>query len=142
VLPYAVAYVDGAWYLVGWCTRVDDTRTFRVDRILDAEQAEGSFAVPENFVLSDYLTEGRAFRPIEEPVEVTVRYGAAVARWVAEREPGAEMAPGGSITVRHMVSDPGWLVRHVLRFGPDAEVLKPADMREMVRRAVRQLSSA
>jgi proteasome accessory factor C len=140
VHPYAVAYAEGTWYLVAQCERAGEVRTFRVDRILQAERTEGTFAVPEAFRLDDYLGGGRAFRPATEPVEVTVRYGPAVAPWIQERELGAESRDDGSVLVRHPAGDPAWLVRHVLRYGPDAEVLEPREMRAMVREAVERLA--
>jgi len=37
------------------------------------------------------------------------------------------------------VADEPWLVRHVLQYGTDAEVLDPPVMREAVMRALREL---
>ena len=34
--------------------------------------------------------------------------------------------------IEHPVHDLGWAVRHVLQYGPDAEVLAPAEMRALV----------
>lgn len=57
-----------------------------------------------------------------------MRYGPAVARWIAERE-GKPLAADGSLTVEHPLADPEWAVRHVLQYGPDAEVLAPESVR-------------
>jgi predicted DNA-binding transcriptional regulator YafY len=62
---------------------------------------------------------------------MTVRYSPRIARWVAERE-GLQLAEDGSLTMEHPVADESWAVRHVLQYGPDAEVLAPAAMRELV----------
>jgi predicted DNA-binding transcriptional regulator YafY len=63
-----------------------------------------------------------------------VRYSPRIARWIAERE-GKALAADGSLTVEHPLADPDWAVRHVLQYGPDAEVLEPAAVRqEIVRR--------
>jgi len=63
-----------------------------------------------------------------------VRYSARVARWIAERD-GVELDADGSLTMEHPLADVQWGVRHVLQYGPDAEVLEPADVRvEVVRR--------
>ena len=37
------------------------------------------------------------------------------------------------------VADPGWLVRHVLYHGPDAEVVQPPEMRDLVRQRIAQI---
>jgi predicted DNA-binding transcriptional regulator YafY len=62
---------------------------------------------------------------------MTVRYSPRVARWVAERE-GLELAADGSLTMEHPVADEAWAVRHVLQYGPDAEVLVPETMRHLI----------
>ncbi len=63
---------------------------------------------------------------------MTVRYSPRIARWVAERE-GKPLDEDGSLTLEHPVADDSWAVRHVLQYGPDAELLEPAELREKVR---------
>jgi len=71
----------------------------------------------------------------DETLEVRVRYSPAVARWIGEQE-AVEPAPDGFLTLTHSVADPHWIVRHVLQYGPEAEVLDPAEARGWVRDAV------
>lgn len=71
---------------------------------------------------------------------MAVRYGPRIARWFIERGQGAA-ADDGSVVVRHAVADPGWLVRHVLQYGPDAEVLEPSDMRRLVKQAAERVAA-
>jgi proteasome accessory factor C len=63
---------------------------------------------------------------------VTIRYSPAIARWIAERE-GRELEAGGGLTLELPCADAEWAVRHVLQYGPDAEVLAPAEIRMAVR---------
>ena len=37
-----------------------------------------------------------------------------------------------SVTIDHPFADPDWAVRHVQQYGPDAEVLQPAQMRREI----------
>ena len=64
-----------------------------------------------------------------------VRYSPRIARWIAERE-GVQPDADGSLTLDHPLLDVQWGVRHVLQYGPDAEVLEPNDVREEIRRRV------
>lgn len=140
VEPYVVVYSEGAWYTVGFCRDRRDCRTFRLDRILEAELLEDSFERPEDFDPSEYLSDGRVFQADEE-VEVTVRYSPRVAPWLIERGQGqGERRIDGSVDVRHAVADPGWIVRHVLKYGADAEVLAPEDVRGLVREAAERVA--
>jgi predicted DNA-binding transcriptional regulator YafY len=60
-----------------------------------------------------------------------VRYSPRVARWIAERE-GVAVEADGSLTLDHPLADVQWGVRHVLQYGPDAEVLEPPEVREEI----------
>ena len=67
-----------------------------------------------------------------------VRYSPKVARWIAERE-GKPIDADGSLTLEHPLADTDWAVRHVLQYGPDAEVLEPAAVREEIVRRLEAL---
>lgn len=138
VEPWLMAHADGRWYAVSRCREVEDVRFFRADRVLEAEPLEEGFDVPDDFDPSDFLSDGHLYRPRGD-VEVTVRYGRRVARWVREKGPVRE-ADDGSVVVTHSVSDPTWIVRHVLRYGPAAEVVDPPALRRRVARAARRMA--
>lgn len=130
VEPWILAHAAGRWYALGRSEARDDVRAFRLDRIVALEALEERFRVPEAFDPEDYLEGGRVYRA-EEAIDVTVRYSERIARWMAERGWG-EPADDGSLTRVHRVADPGWAVRHVLVYGPDAEVLGPPEIRALV----------
>jgi len=135
VLPYAMVHGEGHWYLLAHCTASDGVRTFRLDRILDVAPTGERFPPPEGFDPGAHIQGGRVFLADQE-TDVVVRYSPAVARWIAEKEAG-ERSADGSFTVTYPVADPHWIVRHVLLYGPDAEVLAPPEARKWVLAAVR-----
>jgi proteasome accessory factor C len=141
VCPYALAAVSGALYVVAHCERSGGVRIFRLDRVEGAKVLADRFTVPENFSLEDVLSDGKALSSSGPARALRVRYSPRIARWIAERE-GAELAADGSLTVDHPLVDSGWAIRHVLRYGPDAEVLEPADVREELRRKLEAMASA
>jgi proteasome accessory factor C len=134
--PYVLVFAEGLWYVLARCCRARTVRTFRLDRMLSVLPSEEVFEIPEDFAAADYLRNGRVYRAIEE-TEVTVRYSPRVARWIAERTP-VDPQPDGSVLVRHPVADPRWLLRHVLQYGLDAEVLKPPEYRRLVADTLRR----
>lgn len=138
VEPWLLAHADGRWYAVSRCRRAEGIRFFRADRVLEAELLEEGFEVPDDFDPAEFLDDGHLYRAGDE-VEVTVRYGRRVARWVRERGP-VEETDDGAVVVTHSVSDPAWIVRHVLRYGPDAEVVDPPAVRRRVARAARRMT--
>jgi len=137
VCPYVLGFANGAWYLIAHCTMREDVRLFRLDRVVEAEVVDGTFEVPEDFDPGAYIAGGRLYRAGEE-VEAVVRYSPRIARFVRERGPVEEQSDG-SVVVRLRVSDPSWLVRHVLMHAPDAEVVGPAELRAAVARAAERV---
>lgn len=133
--PYALVYGSGRWYVIGFCHLRGGVRAFRVDRLLDAWTIDGSFETPGDFDPADYVSDGRVFRSDAEEDEVVVRYSCRVAPWVREHGPVEELADG-CVSVRFSTTDPGWIVRHALQHGAEAEVLEPQAVRNMVIGAV------
>jgi len=143
--PWIVARAEGRWYALGQDpkARDDRPRIFRLDRIVEARLGEERFEIPQEFEPSAFVDRGRLFRG-EEGEEVKVRYSPRIARWIREKpwarlDTDAEELEDGSLLVRHAVVDPEWLVRHVLTYGPDAEVVAPEWARERVEEAARRL---
>ncbi len=133
--PYVVVAATGWWYVLGRCCRDDAVKAFRLDRIVlvEVETGETAFEIPVDFDAREHLSGSRVFRAAED-VAVTVRYSPNIARWIVEHRP-AERQQDGSVLVEHRVADPQWIVRHVLQYGPDAELVGPAEYRELVREA-------
>jgi len=131
--PYAVVYASGRWYVIGYCHRRTEVRAFRLDRVIEAEMLDATYEVPADFDPDEYVSGGRVFRSDAEE-QVVVRYSPLVAPWVREHGPVEEREDGG-VCVRFTSADPAWVVRHVLAYGPEAEVLSPAFIRDMVSEA-------
>lgn len=136
--PYAVVYGSGRWYVIGYCHLRAGIRAFRVDRVLHATTLDDGYEVPEEFNPADYVAGGRVFRS-ESDDEVVVHYSACVAPWVREHGPIEELGDG-KVSVRFTTADPGWVVRHVLQYGPEAEVVEPFAVREMVMQVAAMVS--
>ncbi len=146
--PLGIVLKGGAWYLVA---RSDGSvRTFRVSRILQLELLEGRIGPSENFNLANYWTENaRRFEQEHQPEHATLR----LSPW-AMKVMGAFLPPF-AVAGAH-VGEPehdGWrtvtlpmgpfehAARDLLRFGADAEVLAPAELRMGVIGVIGQLAS-
>jgi predicted DNA-binding transcriptional regulator YafY len=130
VSPYTLLFASGMWYVVALSD--DGVRFFRADRIEGVANTPQRFDLPTDFSIDDMIASGRAFQG--EPVlTMRVRYSPRIARWIAERErEEARIAPDGSLTLEHPVADIDWAVRHVLQYGPEAEVLEPREVRDEI----------
>lgn len=137
---HQVVHAEGVWYGLAWCRQAQGVRVFRVDRVLRVEPLEGLFEGVDTIDPAEWVEGGRVYRD-PGALEVTVRYSPVIARWLSEREDG-EHLPDGGFRVRRMVSDPDWLVRHVLQYGGEAVVEEPPEVRQRVAEAARRVSEA
>jgi proteasome accessory factor C len=130
VHPYGIVHARGKWFAIAFCDRAQELRVFRVDRMSMVGIVAEDAVVPEGFSLDQVLDRGRVMT--QEAAEVLrVSYSPRIARWIAERESGESMADG-SFVVEHPLADDDWAVRHVLQYGPDAEVVAPPRVRALV----------
>jgi predicted DNA-binding transcriptional regulator YafY len=127
VHPYQVLEQEGFTYVVAWCELAGGWRHFRSDRILDAVPA-GHYAPRPDFTRSE-----DSFAEPPEATPVQVRFSPAIARWLRERHPDATSGEDGSLVVTYPVASPEWLLRHVLQYGPEAEIIAPASFRDLMR---------
>jgi proteasome accessory factor C len=139
IAPYGLVFSSGMWYVVAYCDRSTGVRVFRLDRVERGEATDEAFDPPADSVVDAVLRDGKPLSP-ERPASMTVRYSPRVARWVAERE-GQELDTDGALTMDHPLADPAWGVRHVLQYGPEAEVVEPAWMRERVVERLRAMKA-
>lgn len=139
--PYRLVQAHGRWYLLAHDRERADVRLFRVDRVLDVMMSEETFQLPDAFDPFEHLGEDGVPFAAEAATEARVRYSRRVAPWLAERLEG-EVLDDGALVVRHAVSDPDWLVRHVLRYGGEAEVLEPETLRRRVAEAARRIADS
>jgi proteasome accessory factor C len=122
---------------VAWCARSEALRVFRVDRIASVTCGPERFASRGPFALESVLREGKVLVGGGDAV-MRVRYSPRVARWIAERETVTSEADG-AVVAAYPLLDLEWGVRQALRYGPDAEVLAPEELREAVVARLREI---
>jgi proteasome accessory factor C len=139
--PRAVFAAAGQWYVDAYCHRAVDDRLFRVDRV------RGVRPTGEHF---DPATGGSApggsgaspgmFHPRPSDRRVTILLNPSAA-WVPESYPveSVEEMADGRLKVVLVASERAWLERLLLRLGPAAEVLDPAEVRAEAAQAARRL---
>jgi proteasome accessory factor C len=132
IVPRQVFTDRGEWYVSADDDRSGEVRTFRVDRIT-ALESTGARVAPSDTPLP---APGAWFG--DESVRRAVLRLSPAAHWVIERFPVDEVGgpdPAGWSRVTLPVASEQWLVRTMLRLGPEAQVVEPADLRELVEEA-------
>ena len=131
---------DGFWYLFGFCHLRLDHRLFRLDRIRHIRLLTEKFVPPENGAQEMEL--GTAWgMELGPEYQFQVRFWGDSARFVrgTQFHPSQEVQEetGGAVLFAAKARGLRPVARWVLSFGGEAEVLEPAELREMVAEAFR-----
>jgi predicted DNA-binding transcriptional regulator YafY len=156
--PYAVYFdPDGATIkVIGYDHNRKNIIPFSVDHIRALRQADESFVRPPDFDLREFLARNCFNGFHGKPIKVRLRTYGVTACVFAERtfhrsQREIERIPDGarrpdSITVEMNVAGGRGLVRFILSWAPDIEVLYPADLRrevaEIHRRSLERLAES
>jgi proteasome accessory factor B len=132
---FGLAVRGGHWYLVGLDADRGEVRSFRLSRVSGALELDGEGTPPpEGFRAADHVWGGPS--DAEEPtITATVAFAPQVAWWASRGVREAQTLrtrADGWIEVRMPWPHGEQLVSWVLSFGPDAEVVEPAEVRAEV----------
>jgi proteasome accessory factor C len=130
--PIRLFTSDGQAYLAGWCYLVDDLRTFRLDRVLEATLLDENVDVPAE--ARRRALDKDLFTPAPDNRLVTFSLDPA-ARWVADYYPCEEVTErgDGGLVVRLRVHDDEWVRRVALGLAGVGRVEDPPDLKLDVR---------
>ncbi len=142
--PYCVYFdPDGATLkLIGYDHRRRDIIPFSIDHIRALHETNERFERPPDFNLRDYLTE-YCFNGIHgAPITIRLRAHGTTARIFREREfhPSQKLIEDAhdTVTIQMHVAQGRGLVRFILSWSPDVEVLEPMGLRREVANALNQ----
>jgi proteasome accessory factor C len=128
VEPWSVFSTLGNWYVTGHCRLAEDRRTFRIDRIKQAEPTGERFEPPSELP----PPEVRYTRGVDD---TTARIRLArEADWVTEYYPVEIVArePHGTL-IDFSAADPSVAARLLLRLGNTAEIVEGDEVAESLR---------
>lgn len=133
--PEVVFFATGDWYVGAYCHQARAERMFRIDRI-GAVRPTGETFEPGAIDLE----HGEVFSPSQGDPRVTLEL-APEAAWVAESYPTESVTerPDGSLEIVLAVTERAWLERLLLRLGPEAKVLSPAELTGVAREASQRI---
>jgi proteasome accessory factor B len=137
--PWGMTASKGRWYVIGWDTDRQATRMFKLTRITDKPRRVskvGAYSVPEDL---DLRTLARSLAP-QEPNRtalVAVRSGKGPTlrrrgQLLEDDEVGKVQLPVGFETMTVRFSDLRTVAEEIVRYGADAIVLDPPELRERV----------
>jgi predicted DNA-binding transcriptional regulator YafY len=143
--PYGFIINAGRVYCVAYDHTRRDMRTFAIDNIAAPLMLARTFVRPSDFNVEAYAAASiSGVLHADATTQVRVRFdarvgkAAAAARVVADRT--VETAADGSAVITYRVADLDELVRWVLGWGAQAEILAPASARTRISTVAREIS--
>jgi predicted DNA-binding transcriptional regulator YafY len=132
--PLGLVLKGGAWYLVAH--RSAGMRVYRVSRFASVRLRDEGFERPDGFELAAYWDDwSRSFEASLPRVEVRLRASDLVRRFLPR---DLREADGEYVVGFHSLED---AYRELLKFGPDAEVIEPVELRARIARAATEVAA-
>ncbi|MDP9023828.1 MAG: WYL domain-containing protein [Candidatus Eremiobacteraeota bacterium] len=143
--PYGFIVSAGRVYCVAFDPQKHDKRVFAVDNVSEPVMLARTFVKPSDFNVEEFAaTSISGVLHGADSIDVKVRFASRVAKAAVAARAVAERAivhlSDGSVEISYRVSDAGELVRWVLGWGDQAEVVGPAEVRERARDLIGDLS--
>jgi len=132
VEPYYLVFRWSSWYLWGWCADRKDYRLFKLNRMDKVEETGKEFVCRRNAPMPDLSTE----KIFPGGVKVKALFTQDM-KWRLVEEFGPHSfteADDGRLLLTADYTDMENLVTWLTTFGAKAEVLEPAEARDIIRR--------
>ncbi len=133
--PYGVVHREGYWYTFGYDHLRGGTRLYRLDRILDVEVLEATFARPGGLESPEGVLRAVANLPSDDwSVEVLLETTLVEAREEVPPMIAALEEVDGAVILRCSTSDLGWMARVLSGLSCPFVVRRPSELKEALRR--------
>ena len=144
--PLHLLVYMGNWHLIAWCCERRAVRDFLLSRVRAAAMLPAPFVSPvKSEEIKAQIEERYGIFFSGPPTRVILRFSGAGARSVREQVwfPGqeSEEQAGGSLLLKFPVADFREVVRDVLPFGGDVEVLEPPELRRLLAGVIEKMAN-
>ncbi|GAB3679082.1 helix-turn-helix transcriptional regulator [Salinisphaera aquimarina] len=136
ISPQRLIYYRDNWYLDAWCHDAEGLRSFSLDRIRDADMVEQASLDMDIGVLDAELGGGYGIFSGAPAHIAILRFSASAARWVADEqwhpEQQGRWCEDGCYELHVPYAASEELLKDVLAYGPEVEVLGPDALRARI----------
>jgi predicted DNA-binding transcriptional regulator YafY len=138
--PYGLIFHAGLWYTVAYCHLREDLRTFRLDRVLEAQLLDETFRRPDHFNSLDHLRRSIAGMPGTWKMEVLLE----MPMEEAERQIPPTMAmldqePEG-VVMSCYTQDLDWMAHFLVNLRCPLVIREPMELHGAMRKLARQVT--
>lgn len=129
--PLRLVFKSHAWYIVGYCRKKEEIRTFRLSRIKHLRVLPDLF---ERELPVDYSLTAAGSKHCPDPV-LKLRFSPEIAHRLYDefQEDQIRLCSDGSYYVTIPLALNNWTFHYLLSFGKYVEILEPKEARTMLR---------
>ncbi|KPU44317.1 HTH domain protein [Oxobacter pfennigii] len=137
VEPVKFVFKINAWYLQGFCLAKRAYRIFKITRM-------SNLLVPNEFFserTTEEFTKEKQEQNTQKWIDVHLKISANGAYRVYDefKEKDVVKNEDGSFNISAYLPENKWLLRYILSFGADIEVLAPQNIRDMIRKELHEI---
>lgn len=140
VSPQRLIHYRYNWYLDTWCHLRKEFRTFAVERITHAKAESSKVKTFSQQALNEYFASAFGIFSGKATHTAVLHFTPERARWVAEEQwhPAqvSQWLDNGYYELRIPYGNPTELIMDILKYGTDVEVIKPACLRNDIKRRI------
>lgn len=133
--PYHLVGHRGEWYVLGHSHHDDEVRIYAMSRIKQCVPTADVFTVPGDFAVERFIDPHLGIYVNEPRETVVIRFSGAVADMIRQRvwhpDQRIESTEDGGLLVTYPTNQLSGTLHWVSQWGPNAEILEPAKLREM-----------
>jgi len=139
--PYAIRLYNSAIYVIGHSELHKEVRTFKLDRMENAQLSQFPFTIPADFNAESYFAPAFGIHVgSSAPQRVRIHFSRQAARPLAESlwhdSQTIEQHADGTVTFSYHVALSEELVAWILSCGRDATVIEPAGLIQQIKSQV------
>ncbi|MFV2058203.1 MAG: helix-turn-helix transcriptional regulator [Thiohalomonadales bacterium] len=135
--PQRLVYYRDNWYLDAWCHLRGGLRSFSIDKITSSKLVNQARHEIKEIDLNRHYENAYGIFAGEATQRAQLRFNSTAARWVAyehwHSQQSGQHELDGCYLLEVPFNDPRELIRDILKYGPDVEVIGPRSLREEVR---------
>lgn len=141
--PYGLVFRRHAWYFIGFCHLRQKIRIFRINRIKKISLLNKTFEREKDFSVTEFFKDSWEIYQ-GEPTEVEIKFKGKAVKVIESgiHHPSEkiEKLDDGSLIYKVKVRGTEEILRWILGFKDEAEVLRPEKLREEIKQISEKLS--
>jgi len=139
--PHGIVYLEGRWFMTGFCHLREAIRIFRLDRILPAKIEEATFQSPEHFDALEYIIHSLAMAPSTWYVEVALYLPFAQAQQRIPPLSAALEDKESYVLLRCYAQNLEWIAYVLAGLNCHLVVLRPPELRRVLQQLATHINA-